>query len=99
LWQALGLERPTIAWPWYAVIAGGINFVVSWLASVILDGFKKDWHQHSVPGQIKWFEDQGKDMKSGGWYVVPGKVEPVVWLLPIFFVCIIVFLMWFGTLG
>ena len=99
LWQALGLERPKIAWPWYAVIAGGINFVVAWLASVMLDGFKKDWHQHSVPGQIKWFEDQGKDMKSGGWYIVPGKVEPVVWLLPIFFVCIILFLMWFGTLG
>jgi len=99
LWSALGAERPKIAWPWYPVVAGSINFVVAWSVSVALDGFKKDWHQHSVPGQIQMFKDQGKDMQSDGWYVVPGKVEPVVWLLPIFFVGIIAFLVWFATLG
>jgi len=99
LWAGIGLDRPKVAWPWYPVIAGGINFVVSWVASVALDGFKKDWHQHSVMGQIKWFEDQGKNMKADGWYLVPGKVEPVVWLLPAFFIGILVFLAWFATLG
>ena len=99
LWSALGAERPEIAWPWYAVVAGGINFVVAWLSSVLLDGYKKDWHPQSVPGQIALFKEEGRDMKSDGWYVVPGKVDPVVWLLPVFFVGIILFLIWFGTLG
>lgn len=99
IWHAMGVDRPEIAWPWYPVIAGAINFVVAWLASVALDGFKQEWHQYSVPGQIKMFRDQGKAMTSGGWYLVPGKVEPVVWLLPVFFVGILLFLAWFARLG
>lgn len=99
IWNAMGVERPDIAWPWYAVVAGSINFVVAWIASVLLDGYKKEWHQYSVPGQKQMFRDEGLDMKSEGWYVVPGKVEPTVWLLPVFFIGILVFLYWFGTLG
>jgi SSS family solute:Na+ symporter len=90
---------PTIAWPWFVVIGGAINIVVSWIASVLLDGFQKEWHEHSVPGQMKKFRDEGLDDKVGGWYIVPGKVDKIAWLLPVAFVVTILFLIWFGTLG
>ena len=45
------------------------------------------------------FKDEGREEKSEGWYVVPGKVKPIVWTLPVFFVLTIGFLAWFGTLG
>ncbi|NNC37218.1 MAG: sodium/solute symporter [Hyphomonadaceae bacterium] len=89
---------PTIAWPWFVVIGGAINIVVSWVASVLLDGFKKEWHPQSVPGQIKEYRDSGKAEKDGGWYVVPGKVDKIAWALPVFFVFTIAFLAWFGTM-
>ena len=94
-----GWTPPVIAWPWFVVIGGVINIVVSWIASIALDGFQKEWHEHSVPGQIKKFKDQGLAEKDGGWYVVPGKVDKIAWLLPVFFVFTIGFLMWFGTMG
>lgn len=81
------------------VIAGGINIAAAWIASVLLDGFQSDWHEHSVPGQILAFERDGRPLKSDGWYVVPGKVEPVVWTLPALFLCTLGFLVWFGSLG
>jgi SSS family solute:Na+ symporter len=90
---------PTIAWPWFVVIGGAINIVVSWIASVLLDGFQKEWHEHSVPGQMKKFRDEGLDEKVGGWYIVPGKVDKIAWFLPVAFVVTILFLIWFGTLG
>lgn len=90
---------PNIAWPWFIVIGAGINIVVSWLASIALDGFQKEWHEHSVPGQIKKFKDQGLNEKDGGWYVVPGRVDKIAWALPVFFVFTIAFLVWFGTIG
>lgn len=99
LWATLGVERPIIAWPWYPVVAGGINIAVSWSASIILDGRQSEWHPQSVPGQKILFKQKGMDELDQGWYVVPGKVEPVVWLLPLTFVGIIIFLAWFGTLG
>jgi len=99
MWAAMGLERPVIAWPWFVVIASGINIAVAWIASVVLDGFKDEWHEHSVPGQIQLFEREKRPFKSDGWYVVPGKVEPIVWTLPVLFVATLVFLYWFGTLG
>jgi len=99
IWASVGLDRPVIAWPWYVVIGGGINIVVSWTASVILDGFQADWHPYSVRGQIRDFHASGKPMMQNGWYVCPGKIEPIVWSLPAFFVFILIFLAWFGTLG
>jgi len=90
---------PSIAWPWWVVIGGVINIAVSWIASVALDGFKKDWHPQTVPGQLKAYRENGKPQKDGGWYVVPGKIDKVAWGLPVFFVLTILMLMWFGTLG
>lgn len=90
---------PSIAWPWYVVIGGTVNIVVSWAASLLLDGRKAEWHLHSVPGQLKAFRASGDPQKSGGWYIVPGKIDAPAWGLPIMFVTIIGFLVWFGTLG
>ena len=98
-WRLLGIERPAIAWPWYVVISGSINIVVAWLVSLMLNGKTKEWHPQSVRGQIELFERQRRDPKEGGWYLVPGKVEPIVWSLPVFFVATILFLIWFGSLA
>ena len=86
IWAAIGLDRPAIAWPWYVVIGGGVNIIVAWGASLILDGKKTEWHEHSVAGQIAKFKREGLAEKEGGWYVVPGKVDPSSWLLLVFFV-------------
>ena len=92
-------RMPEIAWPWYVVIGGVVNIAVSWIASVILDGFQKDWHPQTVPGQLKAFRDSGASQKEEGWYIVPGKIDRAAWGLPFMFVGIILFLLWFGTLG
>ena len=99
MWQLIGIERPTIAWPWFAVIGGGINLLVSWIASILLDGRQQLWHPQTVQGQKEQFKARNCDEMENGWYLVPGKIEPVVWWLPVFFVLTMVFLWWFGTLG
>lgn len=90
---------PELAWPWYVVLGGGVNITVSWTASVLLGGFQKEWHQHSVPGQLHHFEQTGKPRAIDGWYVVPGLAEAPVWGLLVAFSAIILFLAWFGSLG
>ena len=88
-----------IAWPWYVVIGGGINITVSWVASIALDGFQKDWHPQTVIGQIQDFKSKGKIEKQDGWYLMPGRAEAPVWGLLGLFIIIIIFLAWFSTLG
>ncbi|MEM6898840.1 MAG: sodium/solute symporter [Pseudomonadota bacterium] len=95
----LGLEGANVAWPWYIVIGGVINIVVSWSASVLIDGFQSDWHEQTVIGQLRRFKAQGLAEKKDGWYVVPGRVDNIAWYLIGFFILIIAFLAWFGTLG
>lgn len=90
---------PSIAWPWYVVIGGVINITVSWLASIALDGFQKEWHPQTVPGQLKAFRESGEPQKANGWYVVPGRIDRAAMGLPLVFIGIIGFLIWFGTLG
>ena len=90
---------PDIAWPWFVVIGGGINIAVSWLASVALDGFQKQWHEQTVPGQIRHFRENGLAEKQGGWYLVPGRIDRALWGLPIMFVAIMVFLYLFSQLA
>lgn len=99
LWSAVGLERPKIAWPWFVVIGGVVNFVIGWAASILIDGFQADWHEHSVKGVLRRYETEGRSVLQNGWYVVPGKVEKWVWLLPAYFVLTVLFLLWFGSLG
>lgn len=90
---------PKVAWPWYVVIGGIINIAVSWIASIVLDGFQKEWHPQTVIGQIQEFKAKGKAEKSEGWYVVPGRAEGPVWGLLGLFGLIIAFLAWFASLG
>ena len=99
VWAAFGLNRPVIAWPWFVVIGGVVNFVVGWAASIMLDGFQNDWHEHSVKGVLRKYTEEGRPLVQNGWYVVPGKVEKWVWLLPAYFALTILFLVWFGSLG
>jgi solute:Na+ symporter, SSS family len=89
---------PKIAWPWFVIIGGGINVVVSIIASLILTGRQADWHEQSVPGQRQRFIAQGLPQKDGGWYVMPGGVDRAAMGLPIMFVAVILFLYFFPQL-
>ena len=90
---------PAIAWPWYVVIGGTVNIAVAWIASVLLDGFRTEWHEQTVPGQIRRFRELGLPVKDGGWYLVPGRVDATCWLLLVFFVLSITFLAAFASFG
>lgn len=92
-------EPPKISWPWFVVIGSVVNIVVSIGASLLLDGKQDEWHEQTVKGQLMKFKSEGKPEKVNGWYVVPGRVDGVVWLLPVLFVGIMLFLAYFGTLG
>jgi len=94
-----GIGPVDVAWPWYVVIGGAVNITVSWGASVLLDGFKMEWHEQTVPGQLKRFRDQGLQEKKDGWFLVPGKVDAICWGLPIFFALTIAFLIAFARYG
>lgn len=82
-----------IAWPWYAVIGAVVNIVVSIGASISLDGFQKEWSNYSIPGLQAKFKAEGLPEKENGWYVVPGKLDRVSYILLGFFVVTILFLL------
>ncbi len=96
---AIGWEKPDIAWPWFVVIGGGVNIAVSWLASVFLGGFQRDWHVQTVPGQRRDFATRGLPVSEGGWYRLPGKVDPASWGLIVFFGLTILSLAAFASIG
>ncbi len=82
-----------IAWPWYAVIGGVINIVVSYVASIVWDGKQQTEPQYTVKGQIAMYKAQNLPEKDGNWYVVPGKFDnPTYWLLGFFVFSL--FLLW-----
>ena len=85
-----------IAWPWYCLFGGGVNVVASLLASRVIDGVQTEWSEFSIKGQQKMFEDKGLPEKEGGWYLVPGKVDKISYLLLVFFAATMLFLFWFG---
>lgn len=86
-----------VAWPWYAVIGAGVNIVVSIAASILLDGYQKEWSPYSIPGQKAKFIAEGLPEKENGWYVVPGKLDSVSYMLLGFFVLTFVFLLAVGA--
>ncbi|MEL6361400.1 MAG: sodium/solute symporter [Pseudomonadota bacterium] len=88
-----------VAWPWYVVIGGVVNIAVSWGVSILLDGRKEEWHEQTVPGQLKRFRDQNLNERENGWFVVPGKVDAACWGLLVFFVLTIGFLIAFNQYG
>jgi SSS family solute:Na+ symporter len=96
---AVGLEPWNVAWPWYVVIGGGVNVVVAWVASVLLGGFQREWHEQTVPGQRRRFRELGLAEKEAGWYLVPGRVDRACWGLLVFFVGTLLVMAAFATLG
>lgn len=90
---------PNIAWPWYVVIGGAINIVVSWTASVIIGGFQSEWPEQTVPGQLRRFKELGLPETQDSWYLAPGRIDRITWGLLGFFVLIMAFLLYFSTLG
>lgn len=70
-----------IAWPWYCAIGGGTNIVVGWAASLILTGKQEDWHELTVVGQRRAFEQGTLAEKDGGWWRVPGRIDRASWWL------------------
>lgn len=84
-----------ISWPWYCAIGAATNMIVTTLASIAMDGFQKSWSDYSIRGQMEKFRREGMPEKQEGWYLVPGKVDKVSYLLLIFFVFIIGFLVLF----
>jgi SSS family solute:Na+ symporter len=81
-----------IAWPWYCAIGAFTNIVVTITASLLIDGKSKEYSSYSVRGQIRKFKEEGLAEKQDGWYLVPGKVDRVSYLLIVFFVATILFL-------
>lgn len=81
-----------IAWPWFCLIGGTVNIVVALTASRLIDGPQREWSEYSIPGQQAKFRAEGMPEKADGWYLVPGKVDKVSWLLLVFFVATLLFL-------
>jgi SSS family solute:Na+ symporter len=81
-----------IAWPWYCAIGALTNVVVSTIASIVIDGFQKEYSAYTVKGQIAKFKAENLTEKDGGWFLVPGKVDPIAWWLIVFFVAVMLFL-------
>lgn len=74
-----------VAWPWYCLIGAVANVIISIVASIIIDGKQTDYSPYSVKGQQSWFKQQGLAEKENGWYLVPGKVDKINYLLFSFF--------------
>ena len=87
-----------IAWPWYCLFGGGVNIVVSLIASRLIDGAQAEWSEYTIRGQQRKFREEGLPEKEGGWYLVPGKVDKVSYLLLVFFALTILFLYSFEAL-
>jgi len=85
-----------IAWPWYCLIGATTNIVITILASVLIDGASKEYSPYTIRGQIKKFAEEGREEKQEGWYLVPGKVDKVSYLLLLFFAATMLFLFLFG---
>lgn len=86
-----------ISWPWYALIGGGANMAVSLVASLILDGKQSEISEYTIRGQIHKYQTEQLPEKEDGWYLVPGKVDKVSYLLLVFFAFSILFLWTFDN--
>ena len=87
-----------ISWPWYCLIGGVVNVAVSLPASLLLDGRQAEYSIYTVRGQLRRHKELGLSMKDGNWYLVPGKVDSVCYLLLALFVFTLLFLALFERL-
>ncbi|MEM0995036.1 MAG: sodium/solute symporter [Bacteroidota bacterium] len=79
-------KTTAIAWPWFCLIGGAINIAIAIPASILLDGYQKEWSLYTVKGQKALFEREGRQEKENGWYLVPGKIDQISYVLLAFFV-------------
>ena len=77
---------------------GIVSLAVGWFASVVLDGFKDNYHPYTVKGQQLLFERENRPEKIDGWYQVPGKVDRSSYFLLVYFALSVVMLWLFNAL-
>lgn len=87
-----------LAWPWFCATGAIVNIVVAPLLSRCLDGPQKNWSPYSVPGQLHKYKTEGLAEKSDGWYVIPGKIDNISYVLILFFVFLMLLLFLFNAL-
>jgi len=75
-----------LAWPWYAAVGVFVSIFASISVSILLDGFQENYSKYTIKGQLKDFIENDKPQKENGWYLVPGKVDSINYLLMLFFV-------------
>jgi SSS family solute:Na+ symporter len=90
--------RTDIAWPWFCAIGGSVNIVVSYVASLLIDGRQPSHSPYTVRGQRDAFAAAGRAQEEGGWATLPGKVDGVSWWLLVFFLACLGFLYLFHVL-
>lgn len=81
-----------VSWPWYCLIGLSTCVVIGLAASMLLDGKQKGWSEYTVIGQQHLFKQKGWSEKENGWYRVPGRIEPVNYVLFAFFIVTLGFL-------
>ena len=87
-----------VAWPWYAPLGGAVCVVVGWGASILWDGFQSEYHPYTVQGQAQLFRQENRQVMQDGWYVIPGKIDRVSYLLLLFFIISLAALWFFKAL-
>ncbi len=86
----IAATQTEIAWPWYCAIGFLVNVPIAIAASLLLDGRQSELSRYTIKGQKQMYKEQNLPEKQEGWYLIPGKVDNVSWLLVVFF---------FATLG
>ena len=86
---ALGTD---VAWPWYCIIGAATNVIVTIVASILVDGKKAEYSDYTIKGQQAKFKREGLDEKENGWYLVPGRVDKINYVLLGFFFVTVGFL-------
>ncbi|MEM7280745.1 MAG: hypothetical protein AAF438_03870 [Pseudomonadota bacterium] len=82
-------ELTDIAWPWYCLIGAAANIAISLPVSLLLDGKQASWSPYSIPGQIQRYQRENLPEKQDGWYLVPGKLDTMSYVLfGYFLVCL-----------
>ncbi len=62
------------------------------IASRLIDGVQTEYNAYTIKGQQQHFPREGLDEKEQGWYRVPGRVDPINYILFGFFLLTLVFL-------
>ena len=88
-----------ISWPWYCLIGGLVNIVVSLAASLIIDGGQAEYSPYTIAGQRQMFARTGRPVQEAGWYLQPGRIDRQAWGLIVFFLATWLFLYAFQELG